>query len=101
MECSYRVVGSCGLHVEIQRGRIQRTLGKDLQTEWGGQRVFWGPRGREVGGSPGLQPWRGVMLLEKEKRLPDGGELFSAGFHSINTLIRLQVNKFKRTPAET
>ena len=41
------------------------------------------------------------MLLEKEKRLPDGGELFSAGFHSINTLIRLQVNKFKRTPAET
>ena len=41
------------------------------------------------------------MLLEKEKWLLEDGELFSAGFHSINTLITLQVNKFKRTPAET
>ena len=55
MECNYRVVRSCGFHAETQRERIQRTLGKDLQTEWGRQRVFWGSRGREVGDSPGLQ----------------------------------------------
>lgn len=46
MECSFRVARSCGFHAETQRERIQRMLGKDLETERGGQRVFWGPRKR-------------------------------------------------------